>query len=131
MKTEIKDSSDIVKILNTSLRELMDEQLTVITLNTANKVIAVHYEVTKGTNNTCPISSKQIARLAVLDYAASVILVHNHPSGNVKPSFADVKETDNVRAALKLLEMSLLDHIIIGEDDYYSFAEGKILTYES
>lgn len=129
MKTEIRNSSDVVKILDTSLRELMDEQLTVITLNAANKVISVHYEVTKGTNSACLISSKQIARLAVLDYASGVILVHNHPSGNVSPSIADLKQTEKVKAGLDVLEITLLDHVILGDESYYSFSEGKILKF--
>lgn len=129
MKAIIKNSSDAVKLLDKSLRELMDEQLTVITLNGANKVIAVHYEVTKGTNNTCPISSKQIARLAVFDYATGVILVHNHPSGNPKPSISDINETDNVRKGLKLLDISLLDHIVLGDESYYSLDDEKTINY--
>lgn len=124
----INNSHDAASILDGSLRELLDEQLTVITLNNAHKVIAIHNEVTKGTSDSVLISVKQIARIAVLDYASGVILAHNHPSGDVRPSKADTEQTEKVMKGLRTLEIQLLDHIIIGDGDFYSFADEKTFS---
>ena len=64
-----------------------------------------------------------IVRQAVLTQAAGVIIAHNHPSGNVLPSQSDIKETEKLKKALKYLNISLVDHIIISDDRYYSFAD--------
>ena len=122
----IRNANDIITLLNGRMSDLMDEQLTVVCLNHGGKVISANFEVTKGTDTCCPISVKQIARIAVLEYASGVILIHNHPSGDPRPSKADVEQTAKVREGLKLLDIDLMDHIIIGDGNYFSFCDDKV-----
>ena len=73
------------------------------------------------------VDVRLIAKYAIASLASSVILAHNHPSGNLKPSESDEKITQQVLEGLKLLEVKLLDHVILTETNYYSFADnGKI-----
>ena len=73
------------------------------------------------------VDVRLIAKYAIDSFASSVILAHNHPSGNLKPSESDEKITQQVLEGLKLLEVKLLDHVILTETNYYSFADnGKI-----
>ncbi len=98
------------------------EMVVMLALNTKNKVIGC-FEVARGTVNESPAYVREIATRALLSNAVSVILAHNHPGGSLTPSNADLKFTKRVKDALKLLNITLLDHLIITNDDYYSMAE--------
>lgn len=121
MKT-INLSRDAYNLVAQPLIGEEQEFLICITLNAANKVKGIHW-LTSGSDNSVIISPKMIARVAVLDNANAVILVHNHPSGDPTPSIADAKETERTRTALHTLEIQLIDHLIIGDRCYYSFAD--------
>ena len=69
------------------------------------------------------VDQKIILKKALLYLASSIILVHNHPSGNLKPSLADKKVTQKIKSACEMLEINLLDHLIIAGNAYYSFAD--------
>ncbi len=84
-------------------------------------------EVSSGTIDRAFLSKREIAQTALLGGATSVILSHNHPSGECFPSDYDITGTKNVKEALDLVGIRLLDHIIIGKEDYYSMAEDNIL----
>ena len=100
------------------------EELFMICLTRANTIKDIHF-IGLGTDYSVLISNKIIARYAVIDMACGVILVHTHPSGNSTPSAADIKATEKLREALKLFDIELMDHIIIGDGQYYSFVDEK------
>lgn len=100
------------------------EELFMICLTRANTIKDIHF-IGLGTDYSVLISNKIIARYAVIDMACGVILVHTHPSGNSTPSAADIKATEKLREALKLFDIELMDHIIIGDGRYYSFVDEK------
>ncbi|MDO5843588.1 MAG: DNA repair protein RadC [Methanocorpusculum sp.] len=100
------------------------EHLMCLSLSGANEVLNVR-NITKGTVNGTQIHPREIFSGAIEDRAASIILVHNHPSGNLLPSKQDVKITQDIRDAGKLLGIELLDHIIIGPNEGYESIKFK------
>jgi DNA repair protein RadC len=91
-------------------------------LDSEKKIIA-HDELTQGTSNEAVVHSQEIVKTALLTNAVSVVLVHNHPSGNVDPSVHDLELTSRVVDSCKLFNIEMLDHVIIGKDGYFSFAD--------
>ena len=81
-------------------------------------------------NRTTTFDKKIVAKVAIESLAKGVVLVHNHPSGCARPSALDIKETDAVKKGLSLFDIQLLDHVIIGEDEYFSFAEDRSFPYK-
>lgn len=105
---------------------LPSEGVWMICTNTKLGAVAA-FEVGSGIMGQCLVDVTAIARNALLSGAAGVIMIHNHPSGDTSPSKEDVEATMNVKRALKVLGMQLLDHVIVGACGYYSFAEGGLL----
>ena len=102
------------------------EEFKVIHLSRANKVVNVDNSAL-GTDVACLVSIKDIIRNALLIKVHSVILVHNHPSGSLEPSIADIELTDKLKRAFGFFDMKVLDHIIITREGYYSFSDnGKL-----
>ncbi len=102
------------------------EEMYILLLNRANKVLGFAKISIGGTTGTV-VDTKVIFQTALKANANSIILCHNHPSGNLQPSDADIKITKNIKEAGKVLEIHLVDHIIITDEGYYSFAdEGMI-----
>lgn len=100
-----------------------------IFLDKTNRIIG--YEViSMGTTEKCPIDKKMICRTAIEVLADSVILVHNHPTGNEKPSINDIEETHALETTLKCLDIKLLDALVLGDESFYSFAEEKSFKYK-
>ena len=95
-------------------------------LDTANNVKGI-FEVGKGAIGGVTVDPELIASVAVKSLARGVIVAHNHPSGNLRPSTADLDITKKLREGLKFLDIKLLDHIIITKNDYYSFEENGVL----
>ena len=102
------------------------EELHIIYLNSKLKVICQEL-MQKGTINTVAIHPREIIKSALIHKAGSIILVHNHPSGDVTPSKADVKVTQQVKEACASVSIRLLDHIIISQSDFYSFDQHGLL----
>ncbi len=98
------------------------EVVKMIILNRANKVLGVT-NISQGGQSGSIIDTRVILQYAIKANASAVILAHNHPSGNLKASDADIKITNKLREALKLVEIQLLDHIIINKDEEYSNIE--------
>ena len=98
------------------------EKVKMIILNRANKVLGVT-NISQGGQSGSIIDTRVILQYAIKANAAAVILAHNHPSGNLEASDADIKITNKIREALKLVEIQLLDHIIINKDEEYSNIE--------
>ena len=80
-----------------------------------------------GENNHVAINVKEVVRQALLLHAASVILLHNHPSSDLKPSNADIQITKEISSALKKLEIAILDHLIIGKTGHFSFRQNGLI----
>lgn len=97
------------------------EMAWVLTLNKGAEVTG-HFQLSVGGTSSTVIDKKVVAKVAIEQLADAVILVHNHPSGNCLPSTADIEQTKQVRNALKLFDIQLLDHVIIGDKEFYSFA---------
>lgn len=100
----------------------LKESMYVLLLNNAKKVIG-YYHVSTGGQTATIVDPADVARSAVLTAASSVILAHNHPDGNLDPSRADISLTNRIQAGLKLLGITLHDHIIITQDSYTSLRE--------
>ncbi|MBK9255669.1 MAG: DNA repair protein RadC [Saprospiraceae bacterium] len=125
-KPQIKASSDAYKILAAILNDLPHEEFWVLLLNKANKVIHKQPISSGGIAQTV-VESSIIIRLALEHYATGIILSHNHPSGAIKPSNADINVTQKLKNAAALFDITIFDHIIIGEKAYFSFADEGIL----
>ena len=108
-----------------AFRKLADcdrERFYTILLDVKNKVIGVDM-VSQGTVDYSPVHPREVFKPALLASAASVIFVHSHPSGEAEPSSADRALTEQLEEVGKLLGIEVLDHVIIGRDEYYSFAD--------
>ena len=100
----------------------IQENVKMLLLNSSNTVLGV-YDVSKGGINSTVIDLRLVLSVALKCLATSIILVHNHPSGNINPSEQDREFTKKVQSACKFLEIQLFDHIIITRYDYFSFAD--------
>ncbi|TXK23467.1 JAB domain-containing protein [Pontibacter qinzhouensis] len=125
-KTRITCSTDIYNYIKPQLLDLPHEEFWIILLNRANIVMRKEAISTGGVAGTVA-DPKIIFKKALEQLASSVILVHNHPSGNLKPSAADISLTKKMKEAGTLLDLPILDHIIFTDNDYYSFADEGIL----
>ncbi len=125
-KLVIKSSADIANYLKTKLKDYRHEVFAVLFLNRANKVN--HFEIISEGGITGTVADpKIILRTALEQNATSIILCHNHPSGNLKPSRADTELTAKIKGAAALLDINVPDHIIVSEDGYYSFADEGLI----
>jgi len=125
-KQKVSSAKDIVDILMPQVRDLKTEVFKVVYLDSNNRVIDIADAATGTVNHAMPIV-REIIHIALQKFAASIICVHNHPSANITPSSQDKKFTKELNDAGKLMEVKLIDHIIIGDGNYYSFAdEGEI-----
>ena len=125
----VASSRDAENILRAAWSEDMEllEEFVVLLLNKANKVIGL-FRVSRGGTCGTVADVKIIFAAAIKAVASGVILAHNHPSGNLKPSEADIDLTRKCREGGKLLEIAVLDHLILSPDEgYYSFADEMML----
>jgi DNA repair protein RadC len=122
----IKSPKDAVGIFMPRLRDIKKEVFQVLLLNAKNNIIDIA-EIEEGTVDQANPHIREIALKALQNFAVSIIAVHNHPSGEPEPSREDKEFTKNLTIACKALQIAVLDHIIIGDNRYYSFAEHKRL----
>jgi DNA repair protein RadC len=104
---------------------LDQEHLRVLLLNTKNEVLATQ-EIYKGSVNSAQVRVAELLRPAVRQNGPSLIMVHNHPSGDPSPSPEDILVTREVRASAQLMDIELLDHVIIGAQKHVSLKEKKL-----
>lgn len=104
----------------------LQEQFVMMMLNRANKVIGI-FEVSKGGLAGTVADPKVIFSVALKCSASSIILAHNHPSGNLRPSEADITLTRKLKSGGELLDIVVIDHLILSQEGYYSFADEGIL----
>ncbi len=104
------------------LKDEKQENFYVINLNTANKIINFK-KISSGTLNGVLIHPREVFKVAIENNAAKIIIMHNHPSGNEKPSDEDIELTKAIKKSGELIGIGLLDHIIIAEKKYFSFRD--------
>jgi len=125
-RPHITNPSDIYNYLRHTLQGKKKEQFNVMYLNSRNEI--TNDEVLfNGTVNQAAVFPREIMKSAIKYDASGIIIAHNHPSGNPEPSQSDIKITDQIDNASKLLDITLLDHIIIAGDKYTSFVERRLL----
>ena len=125
-KTVVSSSADVATYLQTSLRDYKHEVFAVVFLNRANKINDFKIISEGGITGTVA-DPRIILKKALEQDAVSLILCHNHPSGSLKPSRADEELTLKIKEAAKYFDIKVLDHLIVGDDGYYSFADEGIL----
>jgi DNA repair protein RadC len=125
-RKKISSSADTFTLLGPLLSDLPVEEFWVLLLNRANKLLD-YKRISEGGVSGTIVDTKVIFKYALEHLASSIILCHNHPSGNTEPSEADKQLTKNIRTAASVLQISLIDHLIIGHGNYFSFADDGIL----
>src|SRR3954469_24702600 len=125
-KEVILSSKDIASYLKAQLEYKKHEVFAVVFLNRANKIN--HYEIISEGGITGTVADPRIILKKALEHdAVSIVLCHNHPSGNLRPSRQDQELTNKIKEASSYFDIKVLDHIIVSDDGYYSFADEGIL----
>ncbi|MDZ4794155.1 MAG: DNA repair protein RadC [Bacteroidota bacterium] len=125
-KLVVSSSSDIAHYLKIRLKDYRHEVFAVLFLNRANKIN--HFEIVSEGGITGTVADPRIIlRKALEQDAVNIILCHNHPSGSLKPSRADEQLTSKIKEAARYLDIAVIDHLIVSEDGYYSFADEGLL----
>ena len=122
----VESSDDVLKLLYQEMRDLDHEIFKVILLNGQNHILKI-VEVAKGSLTTARIYPREVVKPALRHSAAAIVLVHNHPSGVAKPSEDDKRITRDLVFACLLIGMKVHDHIIIGDNDKFSFADAGLI----
>lgn len=125
-KLKISEPEIIFKRYGPKLSHLQKEVFMILALNSANYVVK-DIVISEGILNCSLVHPREVFRFAMLACAASIILVHNHPSGDVQPSREDRKITSRLAEVGKLMNISVLDHVIVGEGKYFSFREAGLI----
>jgi DNA repair protein RadC len=125
-KPKITGSRDAFDVVKAELLDITHEEFWIILLNRANRVIKKS-QISQGGVAGTVADPKIIFKLAIEELASSIILAHNHPSGNLTASQADIDLTKKIKEAGKLLDIQVLDHLIIAGQKYFSFADDGLL----
>ena len=126
-KVQVKSSETVYKLFHPLLGDLDHEEFWLLMLNRANRVLG-RYKVSQGGLSGTVIDTRIILKKALDNLASSIIVCHNHPSGNMQPSDADVKITGKLRKAAEMLDIKLIDHVIIADKSYFSFADEGVIN---
>lgn len=126
IEPKITCSKDVFNILRPIIGDLEHEEFWVLFLNNANKVIQKK-QISIGGKTGTLVDARIVFRLALEYSATGIIIGHNHPSGTLNPSQSDKKITQKLKQAGQTLDIQLLDHLVITEKDYFSFADASIL----
>jgi len=122
----VKSSGEVAEYVRSMLRDHLNEVFGVMFLNQANKV--KHYEIISQGGITGTVADPRIIfKKALAEDAVSIILFHNHPSGNLKPSRADIDLTEKIVRGGQLFDIRVLDHVIVSEEGYFSFADEGLI----
>jgi DNA repair protein RadC len=125
-KIQISCTAELLNYCKMSFGGLKDERFCIISLNAQNRVIAMD-TIQEGIVNQAIIYPRKVLECSLKRKASSIILVHNHPSGHVKPSEADLRLTRLIQETAKVMDIAVHDHIIIGENKVFSFREEGII----
>ena len=118
---------DVFEIFASVLCDLPYEEFWVLFLNRANKIIHKQ-KISQGGVSGTVIDIRLVLKLAIEKLASGIILCHNHPSGNIQPSKSDIDITKKLKEAAKFMDINVLDHIIVTDSEYFSFADGGLMT---
>jgi DNA repair protein RadC len=125
-KPQINCTSELLNYCKTYMGGLKDEQFCVIYLNAQNRITEIE-AIEEGIVNQAVVYPRKVLENALKRKASAIILVHNHPSGHVKPSDADVRLTKTIQETARILDIIVHDHIIIGENRFFSFREEGLI----
>jgi DNA repair protein RadC len=123
---QIRSSKDVADIFQPLLSDLLHEEFWILFLNRSNKVIN-RMKLSQGGISGTVTDVRIVMKKAIECLASGIIVCHNHPSGNLNPSESDSKITQKIKEAGNLMDIQLLDHLIISDKDYYSFADNGLL----
>ena len=123
---QIRSSKDVSDIFQPLLSDLLHEEFWILFLNRSNKVIN-RMKLSQGGISGTVTDVRLVMKKAIECLASGIIVCHNHPSGNLSPSESDTKITQKIKEAGNLMDIQLLDHLIISDKDYYSFADNGVL----
>jgi DNA repair protein RadC len=126
-KIPVKSSETVYQLFHPIIGDLEHEEFWLLMLNRANRVLG-RYKVSQGGLSGTVIDTRIILKKALDNLASSIIVCHNHPSGNNQPSEADLKITEKLKKAAEMLEIKLLDHVIIADKSYFSFADEGLIS---
>ncbi len=130
IRGKVESSQDVYAFLRPHMRDLTKEVFQVLLLNGQNEILDL-VTASEGSLTESPVYPRDVMRLVNRYHAAALIVAHNHPSGNPKPSTTDKEITEELVFAGKTMRIKVLDHIIVGNDRYFSFADaGLIAHYE-
>lgn len=127
LPVHVTDSRAAASVMYTALQTLGHEEVWVAFLNGDCEATRIEM-LFKGSLDAATMSSRDIVAKALSEGASAVILYHNHPSGNPMPSSADIRETENLRNALKVFGIGLVDHLVISRGKYYSFSDEAVTS---
>lgn len=124
---KIVSPSDIAEYMIPLLRDEVKEKFYVVCLSSSNKIIKEYNLISEGSLNSSVVQPREVFKVAIESNSASIILVHNHPSGNLEPSREDIQLTKRMIEAGKLLNIKVLDHLIIAGNNYTSLVEKRLV----
>ena len=125
-KNVIRTSKDIAQFLRSTLKDLSYEVFIAVYLNKSNKIL--NYKIISNGGLTGTVADPRIIlKAAIEENATGIILCHNHPSGNLKPSAADELITQKIKQGAALIDINVMDHVIVSNEGYYSFADDGLL----
>jgi len=123
---QIKCSKDVFDLIGPTLSDLPHEEFWILFLNRSNKVIS-RMKLSQGGISGTVTDVRMVMKKAVENLASGIIVCHNHPSGNINPSESDSRVTKKIKDAGIILDIQLLDHLIIADKEYYSFADNGLI----
>ena len=123
---KITSPEDIANIFLPMLKDELNEHFYVVCLNSANKIIRIE-RISTGNLDSSIVHPREVFKVAIENSAKSIILVHNHPSGNTEPSNEDIAITKKLVEVSKFMEIPISDHIIIAERNYSSFVQKRLI----
>lgn len=125
-KTKVESSKDVFQLFQAKLGHIPHEEFWALYLNRSNKIID-QLRISQGGIAGTVADVRIIMKHAIEKLASSIIIIHNHPSGNKTPSISDKEITDKLKNAGKTIDVNVLDHLIITESGYYSFADEGLM----
>lgn len=126
-KQKIASAKDVVDIITPQMRDLKTEVFKVVYLDNNNRILEIVDAANGTVDHAMPII-REIIHTALQKFAKSIICAHNHPSGNITPSIHDKKFTKELCDAGKLMEIKIMDHLIIGDNEYFSFSDQGLMV---
>ena len=125
----VRQSADVARVVRDSVRGSRRESFFAVLLDTRHRVLGLHVVSTGGLDGA-PVHPREVFGPALRDGAAAIVVAHNHPSGDPAPSAADRGVTGRLREVGELVGIELLDHLVVGAEHYFSFAEERVLALQ-